>query len=63
MESTAIKSGVNETPSAEGDGTNGTCICGIVAQHSWPWRDEEQGMDWQHFIASAGAVVAEQSKT
>ena len=35
----------------------------IVSQHSWLWWDGEQGMDWQHFMASAGVVVPEQSKT
>jgi hypothetical protein len=63
MERTAIKSDVNETPGADGDGTNGACICGIVSQHSWLWPGEEQGMDWQHFIAWAGVVVPEQSET
>jgi len=61
METTRIKSGVNESPWAGGAWTNGACICGIVSQHSWLWPDEEHGIDWQHFIASSGVVIPEQS--
>jgi len=42
---------------------NGARICGIVLQQSWLCPDEEQGMDWQHFIASSSLVIPEQSTT